>query len=114
MIRSMGLGRRLRLGMVGGGATSLIGDSHRIASRMDDRYELAAGAFDIDAQRGHSFAAELGVSSDRSYTTFQDMLAGESSRSDRCDLVAVATPNSTHFEIAKAFVDAGFNVVCEK
>ena len=114
MIPSLGLGRRLRLGMVGGGATSLIGDSHRIASRMDNRYELAAGAFDIDAERGRTFAAELGVAPDRAYDTYQDMLAGESSRSDRCDLVAVTTPNSTHFEIARAFVEAGFNVVCEK
>jgi predicted dehydrogenase len=114
MIPSMGLGRRLRLGMVGGGATSLIGDSHRIASRMDDRYELAAGAFDIDPQRGRRFAAELGVAPERTYDTYQDMLGGEAARDDRCDLVAVCTPNSTHFEIAHAFVEHGFNVVCEK
>jgi predicted dehydrogenase len=114
MIKSTGLGRRLRFGMVGGGATSLIGDSHRIASRIDDRYELVAGAFDIDPHRGRTFAAELGVAPDRSYDTYQDMLAGETSRTDRCDLVAITTPNSSHFRIASAFVQAGFNVVCEK
>jgi predicted dehydrogenase len=114
MIATSGLGRRLRLGMVGGGVSSLIGDSHRIASRMDDRYDLVAGAFDIDPERGRTFAGQIGVPPDRAYGTYRDMLAGESARPDRCDLVAVVTPNSTHFEIARAFVDAGFNVVCEK
>jgi predicted dehydrogenase len=114
MIPSLGLGRRLRLGMVGGGATSLIGDSHRVASRVDDRYALVAGAFDIDPARGHTFAADVGVAADRAYDTYQSMLAGESRRDDRCDLVAICTPNSTHYEIARAFVEGGFNVVCEK
>lgn len=114
MIAPLGLGRRLRLGMVGGGATSLIGDSHRIASRLDDRYELVAGAFDIDPQRGRRFAADLGVAPDRTYDTYQDMVEGETSRDDRCDLVAICTPNSSHFAIAHAFVERGFNVVCEK
>ncbi len=114
MISSLGLGRRLRLGMVGGGATSLIGDSHRVASRIDDRYALVAGAFDIDPARGRTFAADVGVAADRAYDTYQSMLAGELRRDDRCDLVAICTPNSTHYEIARAFVEGGFNVVCEK
>lgn len=114
MIPSLGLGRRLRLGMVGGGATSLIGDSHRVASRMDDRYALVAGAFDIDPAQGRSFAADVGVAPDRAYGTYQSMLEGEAKRDDRCDLVAICTPNSTHYPIARAFVEAGFNVVCEK
>ena len=114
MIPSLGLGRRLRLGMVGGGATSLIGDSHRVASRIDDRYALVAGAFDIDPARGRTFAADVGVASDRAYDDYQSMLAGESRRDDRCDLVAICTPNSTHYEIARAFVEGGFDVVCEK
>ena len=114
MIPSLGLGRRLRLGMVGGGATSLIGDSHRVASRIDDRYALVAGAFDIDPARGRTFAADVGVASDRAYDDYQSMLAGELRRDDRCDLVAICTPNSTHYEIARAFVEGGFDVVCEK
>ncbi|MBN9509625.1 MAG: Gfo/Idh/MocA family oxidoreductase [Alphaproteobacteria bacterium] len=114
MIPSLGLGRRLRLGMVGGGATSLIGDSHRVASRMDDRYALVAGAFDIDPAQGRSFAADVGVAPDRAYDTYQAMLEGEAKRDDRCDLVAICTPNSTHYPIARAFVEAGFSVVCEK
>jgi predicted dehydrogenase len=114
MIPPLSLGRRLRLGMVGGGATSLIGDSHRIASRIDDRYELVAGAFDIDPARGRAFAVELGVPVDRAYDTYRDMLVGEARRDDRCDLVVVCTPNSTHFQIARALVEQGFNVVCEK
>lgn len=109
-----GLGRRLRLGMVGGGAGSLIGDSHRIASRMDDRYELAAGAFDIDPERGRAFARDLGLPPERAYGTWREMLERERARPDRCELITVATPNSTHFEIAHAFVDAGFNILCEK
>jgi len=114
MIPQLGLGRRLRFGMVGGGATSLIGDSHRVASRMDGHYDLVAGAFDIDPARGRAFGTEIGVAADRIYDTYQDMLAGEAKRDDRCDLIAICTPNSTHFEIARAFVEHGFNVVCEK
>jgi predicted dehydrogenase len=108
------LGRKLRLGMVGGGAGSSIGDSHRIASRLDDRFELVGGAFDIDPERGRAFARSLGLADDRIYDDYRQMVNAEKARPDRCDLVSIATPNSSHFEIARAFVDSGFNVVCEK
>ncbi|MBV9634860.1 MAG: Gfo/Idh/MocA family oxidoreductase [Methylobacteriaceae bacterium] len=106
--------RRLRLGMVGGGAGSLIGDSHRIASRLDERYELVAGALDIDPERGKRFAATLGIAPDRAYDDYRQMIERERVRPDGCDLVTVATPNNTHFEIAHALVQGGFNVLCEK
>jgi predicted dehydrogenase len=106
--------RKLRLGMVGGGAGSSIGDSHRIASRLDDRFELVGGAFDIDPERGRAFARSLGLADDRIYDDYRYMAAAEKARPDRCDLVSIATPNNSHFEIASAFVQSGFNVLCEK
>jgi predicted dehydrogenase len=114
MAGDSGLGRRLRLGIVGGGSGSLIGGSHRIASRIDDRYELVAGAFDIDSARGRSFARSLGLAEDRIYDDYRQMIAEEARRPDRCDLVTVATPNNLHFEIASALVHSGFDVLCEK
>jgi predicted dehydrogenase len=75
---------------------------------------LAAGALDVDAEKGRAYAQSLGVAADRAYANWQDMLEGERNRDDRVDLVTVATPNSTHFEITKAFLEAGFNVLCEK
>jgi len=106
--------RKLRLGMVGGGYGSNIGDSHRIASRLDDRFELTAGAFDIDPARGRAFARSLGVAEDRIYGDFREMTTAERSRADGCDLISIVTPNSSHFEIARSFVENGFHVICEK
>ena len=106
--------RRLRLGMVGGGEGAYIGGIHRYAARLDDHYELVAGAFDIDSARGHSFAAKNFIAPERSYDDFRQMAAAETQRSDRIDVVAICTPNHTHFPIAKAFLEAGFDVICEK
>jgi predicted dehydrogenase len=105
---------RLSWGMIGGGEGSQIGPAHRISAGLDGHFTLAAAALDIDPARGKSFAVELGVSSDRAYGNWQEMLEGEKGRSDRLDLVTIATPNSTHYEIARAFLEAGFNVLCEK
>lgn len=105
---------RLRWGMIGGGKGSQIGPAHRISAALDGHFHLTAGAFDIDPERGKSFAAELGVAEDRSYGNWQEMLAGERNRPDRLDLVTVATPNATHYEISRAFLEAGFHVLCEK
>ena len=77
-------------------------------------FELAAGAFDVDPQRSLEFGESLGLDSQRVYQNWQEMLAAESQRPDRLDLVTVATPNTTHFEIASAFLKAGFHVFCEK
>lgn len=105
---------RLNWGMIGGGKGSQIGPAHRIAAGLDGHFTLAAGALDADAAAGREFAVSLGVDPARAYGTWQDMLAGERDRPDRIDLVTVATPNSTHHAIAKAFLEAGINVLCEK
>ena len=107
-------GRRIRLGMVGGGEGAYIGGIHRYAARLDDRYELVAGAFDVDPARGHAFAARSFVAPDRSYGDYRQMVAAEAERADRIDVVAICTPNHTHFPIASAFLEAGFDVICEK
>ena len=108
------LTRRLRLGMFGGGRGSLIGDSHRIAARIDARWELVAGAFDIDPERGRTFGIELGLDPLRSYGSWQQMLASETEREDRPDLIAVVTPNASHFAISRAVLEGGFHLLCEK
>jgi predicted dehydrogenase len=108
------LQKPLRLGMVGGGEGAYIGNIHRISARLDGAFQLVAGAFDIDAGRGRSFAATQGIEPARAYDDFQAMIAGELAREDRIDTVAICTPNHTHFPIAKAFLEAGFDVICEK
>jgi predicted dehydrogenase len=105
---------RLNWGMVGGGEGSQIGPAHRLGAQADGNFVLAAGALDVDAAKGRTYAERLGVAPDRAYGDWREMLEGERDREDRIDLVTVATPNSTHFEITKAFLEAGFNVLCEK
>ncbi|SLN22391.1 1,5-anhydro-D-fructose reductase [Pseudoruegeria aquimaris] len=105
---------KLNWGMIGGGEGSQIGPAHRLGAQADGNFTLAAGALDVDAARGKAFAQRLGVAADRAYGNWQEMLEGERNRDDRVDLVTVATPNSTHFEITKAFLEAGFHVLCEK
>ncbi len=106
--------RKLRWGMIGGGEGSQIGPAHRLGAGLDGCFALVAGALDIDARAGRQFARQLGIVPDRAYGDWREMLAGETGRDDRLDLVTVATPNATHFEITKAFLEAGFNVLCEK
>ncbi|MCI5040648.1 MAG: Gfo/Idh/MocA family oxidoreductase [Donghicola eburneus] len=106
--------RPLRWGMVGGGRTGQVGYKHRTGALRDGTYQLVAGAFDLDAERGRDFGMNLGVAEDRCYATYQDLIAGESTRADRVDVVSVATPNFTHYEITKALLEAGFHVICEK
>ncbi|MEL6520803.1 MAG: Gfo/Idh/MocA family oxidoreductase [Pseudomonadota bacterium] len=105
---------RLNWGLIGGGEGSQIGPAHRLGAQADGLFTLAAGALDVDAEKGRAYAQKLGVDPERAYANWQDMLEGESKRDDKVDLVTVATPNSTHFEITKAFLEAGFNVLCEK
>jgi predicted dehydrogenase len=105
---------KLNWGMIGGGEGSQIGPAHRISAAMDGLYVLAAGALDADPAKGRDFAQRLGVAPDRAYGDWREMLAGERGRPDRVDLVTVATPNSTHYEITKAFLEAGIAVLCEK
>ncbi len=105
---------KLNWGMIGGGAGSQIGPAHRLGSVVDGEYAFVAGALDHRPEEGRAYGQELGLAADRSYGNWQEMLDGESTRDDRVDLVTIATPNSTHFEIAKAYLSAGFDVLCEK
>ena len=104
----------LRLGMIGGGEGAYIGNIHRLASRLDGRWALVAGAFDLDPERGRAFAISQGLDPGRSYGTWQDLIARERLRSDPVDAVAICTPNFTHYPIARALLEAGFDVICEK
>ncbi len=106
--------RPLRLGMVGGGEGAYIGNIHRLSARLDNGFQLVAGALDVDAERGRRFAALLGIDDNRAYGSYQAMLDAERQRADRVEAVAICTPNHTHFPIAKAFLEAGFDVICEK
>ena len=106
--------KKLNWGMIGGGKGSQIGPAHRISAALDGLYEFKAGALDVNAENGKAHAQELGIAADRAYGDWREMLAGERDRIDRVDLVTVATPNSTHYEITKAFLEAGINVMCEK
>jgi predicted dehydrogenase len=101
-------------GLIGGGEGSQIGGTHRIAAGLDGAFRLAAGALDVDAARARDYAIRLGIPSDRAYGDWREMLSGEKSRADRVSLVTVATPNNSHFEITRAFLLAGFDVLCEK
>ncbi len=105
---------KLTWGMIGGGEGSQIGPAHRLGALADGNFSLVAGALDVDADKGRAYAQRLGIAPDRAYGDWREMLAGETARPDRLDLVTVATPNSTHFEITKAFLAAGFHVLCEK
>ncbi|MEP2532589.1 Gfo/Idh/MocA family oxidoreductase [Shimia sp.] len=105
---------KLKWGMIGGGEGSQIGPAHRLGSGLDGLFEFTAGALDHRPEEGREYGQRLGLAADRSYGDWREMLAGEKAREDRVDLVTVATPNSTHFEITKAFLEAGFNVLCEK
>ncbi len=104
----------LRLGMVGGGADAFIGAVHRMAARVDDAWHMVAGALSSTPERSLASARSIGLA--RGYGTWQEMLAGELALppSERVDAVSIVTPNHLHFPVALAFVEAGFNVVCDK
>ncbi len=103
---------RIRLGMVGGGRGAFIGAVHRIASRIDDQYELVAGAFSSDPERSAASAADLGVA--RSYGSFAEMAAKEARRKDGIEAVAIVTPNHMHAPVAMQFLKRGIHVICDK
>jgi predicted dehydrogenase len=104
----------IRWAMVGGGRGSSIGYVHRCAALRDRGFELVAGAFDIDPERGYAFGVELGVAADRCYPDYATMFAAEQKRADGIQAVSIATPNNTHYVICKAALEHGLHVVCEK
>lgn len=103
---------KLRLGMVGGGQGAFIGGVHRIAARLDDRWELVAGALSSDPARANASAKELGIA--RSYASYADMAVAEAARDDGIHAVAIVTPNHMHAGPAAAFLRAGIHVICDK
>ena len=104
----------IRLGMVGGGQGAFIGAVHRIASRLDGEFSLVAGALSSDPARARASAAELGIDPARSYDTFAAMAKAEAARDDGIEAVSIVTPNHMHFPAAKAFLQAGIHVICDK
>ena len=106
------LGRRLRLGMVGGGPGAFIGAVHRAAARLDDRYELVAAALSSDPEKSLTAAKELHIP--RAYKSFGEMASEEAKREDGIDAVAIVTPNHMHHPVAMAFLEAGIHVICDK
>ena len=100
--------------MVGGGEGAFIGAVHRHAAALDGQFELVAGALSSTPERSRASGAALGLAPERTYDSWEAMLAGEQGRADPIDAVSIVTPNHLHFLVARAFVDAGFNVVCDK
>ncbi|MEG2964582.1 MAG: Gfo/Idh/MocA family oxidoreductase, partial [Janthinobacterium sp.] len=106
--------RRLRLGMVGGGQGAFIGAVHRIAARIDDQYELVAGALSSDPQRARDSGAALHLAPERCYSDYRAMAQAEAARADGIEAVAIVTPNHLHAPVATAFMEAGIHVICDK
>lgn len=104
----------IRLGMVGGGQGAFIGAVHRIAARMDGEFQLVAGALSSNPERAKASAAELGLDPDRSYGSFAEMAKAEAKRPDGIEAVAIVTPNNVHYPAARAFLEAGIHVICDK
>ncbi len=105
---------RIRYSMVGGGRGAFIGAVHRIAARMDDRFELVAGALSSNPENAKLSAADLHIAADRAYTSFEEMLRVEKTRADGIQAVVIVTPNHMHFPVAKACLEAGIDVICDK
>ena len=110
------LQRKLRMGLVGGGQGSFIGRVHSIAACLDNRATVVAGALSSNPERSKASAPDYDIAAERAYGSYQEMFAKEAQLpvGERIDFVAVTTPNHTHYEIAKAAVEAGFHVVCDK
>ena len=105
---------RLRWGMVGGGDGAFIGGVHRMAARIDDRFELVAGCFASTPERSRASAARLHVDPDRAYGGFDEMARAEAARADGIQVVSIVTPNHLHVPAARAFLEAGIDVICDK
>ncbi|KAK3584123.1 hypothetical protein CHS0354_035199 [Potamilus streckersoni] len=105
---------KIRIGMVGGGAGALIGNSHRIAMRMDNKFDLLAACFSRDPARNRQTAQENMIAPDRTYAGYSEMAEKESARPDGIKAVSVVTTNDSHFEIASAFLKKGIHVICDK
>lgn len=105
---------KIRLGMIGGGEGAFIGAVHRLAARMDDQFEFVAGALSSTPAKAKRSGAALGLARDRIYSDFETMALKEAAREDGIEAVAIVTPNHLHAPAARAFLDAGIHVICDK
>ena len=105
---------RLRLGMVGGGPGSFIGNTHRLAARYDDRYQLVAAVLTSDPATAAAAGAGLHLDPARCYVDFAAMARAEAARRDGIEVVSIAVPNHLHHQASKAFLEAGIDVICDK
>jgi predicted dehydrogenase len=108
------LGRRLRLAVIGGGPGSFIGAMHRAAARLDDCYDIVAGALSSDPERSRAAGIGIGLAPDRAHGDAIEMLDAEAARADGAEVVAIMTPNDSHHDLAVAALDRGFDVICDK
>ena len=108
------LGRRLRLGVIGGGPRSFIGPVHRTAARLDDNYEVVASVLSSNPERSKAEGMAIGVAEDRAYGTAEALFAGEKGRADGIDVVAIMTPNDSHYPLCLMALDAGLDIICDK
>ncbi len=110
--RKVDAARRIKFGMVGGGKDAFIGDVHRIASRIDDKFELVAGALSSTPEKAQESGEALGL--ERIYSDFHEMAQAEAARDDGIEAVSIVTPNHVHYAASKAFLDVGIHVICDK
>jgi predicted dehydrogenase len=108
------LGRRLRLGVVGGGPGSFIGAVHRTAARLDDHYEVVAAVMSRNPERSRAAARSIGIAAGRAYGDHAELLAKEAERADGIDVLAIMTPNDLHHPAARAALERGLDVICDK
>lgn len=108
------LGRRLRLAVIGGASGSFIGGMHRMAARIDNRYELVASVLSSNPEKARREGLAIGIDGDRAYGSVPEMLEAEKKRDDGADVIAIMTPNNSHFPYAMAALEAGYHVICDK
>jgi predicted dehydrogenase len=108
------LGRRLRLGVIGGGPGSFIGEVHRTAARIDDNYEIVASVLSSDAVRSRAAGRQIGVAPERAYGAADEMFAGEAGRGDGMEVVAIMTPNDSHHALCCRALEGGLDIICDK
>ncbi len=108
------LGRRLRLGVIGGGPGSFIGGVHRTAARLDNNFEIVAGVLSSDPERSREYGKAIGLAADRAYGTAEEFFTGEAARDHGVDAVAIMTPNDSHYALACAAIERGLDIICDK
>jgi predicted dehydrogenase len=108
--------KKIKMGMIGGGIGTFIGDAHRRASRICNDFELVGGVFDIDYEQSRKFAKMEGISNDRCYESVDDLIKAELAlpAEKRMEVVSIVTPNALHYPFAKSLLSNGFHLVCEK